>query len=174
MQRPEQSLAGKQILRQSDFEERRRGGTSAQMPQPAALWSRSTFQFLPSRITANLSLLSFKVNVRCFRNPALTLPSKGSTSVLTKLVILQVPKTRRTYCKGKECKKHTQHKVTQYKAGKVRTQHTPLHTFPFAFLEYHLPTYLPTSIHTHKRTPTPLTLPLPTLPSPPSPTKNHH
>ncbi|CAF9929747.1 MAG: 40s ribosomal protein L44e [Alectoria fallacina] len=31
----------------------------------------------------------------------------------------QVPKTRRTYCKGKECKKHTQHKVTQYKAGKA-------------------------------------------------------
>ncbi|KAL9137292.1 MAG: hypothetical protein Q9175_001496 [Cornicularia normoerica] len=30
-----------------------------------------------------------------------------------------VPKTRRTYCKGKECKKHTQHKVTQYKAGKA-------------------------------------------------------
>ncbi len=33
---------------------------------------------------------------------------------------VNVPKTRRTYCKGKECKKHTNHKVTQYKAGKVR------------------------------------------------------
>ncbi len=32
---------------------------------------------------------------------------------------VNVPKTRRTYCKGKDCKKHTQHKVTQYKAGKV-------------------------------------------------------
>ena len=32
---------------------------------------------------------------------------------------MNVPKTRRTYCKGKKCKKHTQHKVTQYKAGKV-------------------------------------------------------
>lgn len=32
---------------------------------------------------------------------------------------VNVPKTRRTYCKGKACKKHTQHKVTQYKAGKV-------------------------------------------------------
>ncbi|KAB8231735.1 60S ribosomal protein eL42, partial [Aspergillus alliaceus] len=32
---------------------------------------------------------------------------------------VNVPKTRRTYCKGKECKKHTQHKVTQYKAGKA-------------------------------------------------------
>ena len=34
-------------------------------------------------------------------------------------VQVNVPKTRRTYCKGKDCKKHTQHKVTQYKAGKV-------------------------------------------------------
>ncbi len=33
---------------------------------------------------------------------------------------VNVPKTRRTYCKGKDCRKHTQHKVTQYKAGKVR------------------------------------------------------
>ncbi|KAE8393278.1 RNA ligase/cyclic nucleotide phosphodiesterase [Aspergillus alliaceus] len=40
------------------------------------------------------------------------IPSKGEW-------IVNVPKTRRTYCKGKECKKHTQHKVTQYKAGKA-------------------------------------------------------
>jgi hypothetical protein len=26
---------------------------------------------------------------------------------------VNVPKTRRTYCKGKDCKKHTQHKVTR-------------------------------------------------------------
>ncbi|KAH6722533.1 zinc-binding ribosomal protein [Leptodontidium sp. MPI-SDFR-AT-0119] len=32
---------------------------------------------------------------------------------------VNVPKTRRTYCKGKDCRKHTQHKVTQYKAGKA-------------------------------------------------------
>lgn len=31
--------------------------------------------------------------------------------------MVNVPKTRRTYCKGK-CKKHTLHKVTQYKKGK--------------------------------------------------------
>ncbi|UYV68800.1 RPL36A [Cordylochernes scorpioides] len=31
--------------------------------------------------------------------------------------IVNVPKTRRTFCKGK-CKKHTLHKVTQYKKGK--------------------------------------------------------
>jgi hypothetical protein len=33
---------------------------------------------------------------------------------------VNIPKTRKTYCKGKECRKHTMHKVTQYKAGKVR------------------------------------------------------
>ncbi|KAK5071107.1 40s ribosomal protein L44e [Knufia obscura] len=33
--------------------------------------------------------------------------------------MVNVPKTRKTYCKGKACKKHTQHKVTQYKAGKA-------------------------------------------------------
>ncbi|THC92362.1 hypothetical protein EYZ11_008178 [Aspergillus tanneri] len=32
---------------------------------------------------------------------------------------VNVPKTRRTYCKSKDCHKHTQHKVTQYKAGKA-------------------------------------------------------
>ncbi|PTU18608.1 hypothetical protein P175DRAFT_0511070 [Aspergillus ochraceoroseus IBT 24754] len=32
---------------------------------------------------------------------------------------VNVPKTRRTYCKSKTCHKHTQHKVTQYKAGKA-------------------------------------------------------
>jgi len=46
----------------------------------------------------------------------------ATRSLILILLRLQVniPKTRRTYCKGKECKKHTQHKVTQYKAGKVR------------------------------------------------------
>jgi ribosomal protein L44E len=33
--------------------------------------------------------------------------------------MVNVPKERRTYCKGKKCNKHTLHKVTQYKAGKA-------------------------------------------------------
>ena len=40
--------------------------------------------------------------------------------------MVNVPKTRRTFCKGKTCRKHTYvvaltspHKVTQYKAGKA-------------------------------------------------------
>ncbi|KAI0824808.1 zinc-binding ribosomal protein [Trametes gibbosa] len=32
--------------------------------------------------------------------------------------MVNIPKTRRTYCKGKQCRKHTPHKVTQYKKGK--------------------------------------------------------
>ncbi|KAJ3298345.1 hypothetical protein HK104_010810, partial [Borealophlyctis nickersoniae] len=32
---------------------------------------------------------------------------------------VNVPKTRNTYCKGKTCRKHTPHKVTQYKTGKA-------------------------------------------------------
>ena len=33
--------------------------------------------------------------------------------------MVNVPKERRTFCKGKKCGKHTIHKVTQYKAGKA-------------------------------------------------------
>merc|ERR1711982_147248 len=33
--------------------------------------------------------------------------------------MVNVPKTRKTFCKGKDCRKHTLHKVTQYKTGKA-------------------------------------------------------
>ncbi|KAI9294687.1 hypothetical protein K502DRAFT_248462 [Neoconidiobolus thromboides FSU 785] len=33
--------------------------------------------------------------------------------------MVNIPKTRNTYCKGKACRKHTPHKVTQYKTGKA-------------------------------------------------------
>ena len=32
--------------------------------------------------------------------------------------MVNIPKVRKTFCKYDGCKKHTQHKVTQYKAGK--------------------------------------------------------
>ncbi|KAF3511792.1 hypothetical protein F2Q69_00008481 [Brassica cretica] len=35
-----------------------------------------------------------------------------------KKTAVNIPKTKKTYCKNKECKKHTLHKVTQYKKGK--------------------------------------------------------
>ncbi|CBI27147.3 unnamed protein product, partial [Vitis vinifera] len=34
------------------------------------------------------------------------------------VTMVNVPKTKKTYCKSKECRKHTLHKVTQYKKGK--------------------------------------------------------
>ena len=33
--------------------------------------------------------------------------------------MVNVPKERKTFCKGKKCGKHTNHKVTQYKTGKA-------------------------------------------------------
>lgn len=48
----------------------------------------------------------------------LVLLKREPTSGITNISV-NVPKTRKTYCKGKQCRKHTQHKVTQYKAGKA-------------------------------------------------------
>merc|ERR1711860_125101 len=33
--------------------------------------------------------------------------------------MVNVPKARKTYCKAKSCRKHTMHKVTQYKTGRA-------------------------------------------------------
>ncbi|XP_062177862.1 large ribosomal subunit protein eL42-like [Alnus glutinosa] len=46
--------------------------------------------------------------------------SQHQRGTLGRIVItmVNVPKTKKTYCKNKECKKHTLHKVTQYKKGK--------------------------------------------------------
>ncbi|PKY05279.1 60S ribosomal protein L44 [Aspergillus campestris IBT 28561] len=43
----------------------------------------------------------------------------SSTKAVPTEWVVNVPKTRRTYCKSKDCHKHQQHKVTQYKAGKA-------------------------------------------------------
>lgn len=32
---------------------------------------------------------------------------------------MNVPKVKKAFCKDKQCKKHTLHKVTQYKTGKA-------------------------------------------------------
>jgi large subunit ribosomal protein L44e len=34
--------------------------------------------------------------------------------------MVNIPKTRRTFCKGKTCRKHTLHKITQYKRSRER------------------------------------------------------
>ncbi|OMJ08930.1 60S ribosomal protein L44 Q [Smittium culicis] len=33
--------------------------------------------------------------------------------------MVNIPKTRNTFCPGKNCRKHTPHKVSQYKTGKA-------------------------------------------------------
>lgn len=35
------------------------------------------------------------------------------------IIMVNIPKTRRTFCASSECNKHTVHKVTQYKTGKA-------------------------------------------------------
>ena len=48
--------------------------------------------------------------------PAAPCCNHGRSSLL---VQVNVPKTKKAFCKGKECRKHTMHKVTQYKTGKA-------------------------------------------------------
>merc|ERR1712154_607885 len=43
----------------------------------------------------------------------------GTIVDTSKVKMVNVPKTRKTFCKGKDCRKHTLHKVTQYKTGKA-------------------------------------------------------
>jgi len=56
-----------------------------------------------------------------------------------------VPKVKKTFCAAKDCKKHTIHKVTQYKTGKaslyaqgnnltLTLTHTLLHLPPYSLL----------------------------------------
>merc|ERR1712243_419521 len=48
---------------------------------------------------------------------------KGTLSRFKKAVkMVNVPKTRRTFCAAAKCRKHTLHKVTQYKKGKDSLQ----------------------------------------------------
>merc|ERR1711872_532639 len=53
-----------------------------------------------------MGTIVFKLKVIC-----------SSDSSLVNMV--NVPKTRKTFCKGNGCRKHTLHKVTQYKTGKA-------------------------------------------------------
>ncbi|KAJ3125930.1 40s ribosomal protein L44e [Physocladia obscura] len=47
-----------------------------------------------------------------------TKPKKRKSEAVAEEEV-NIPKTRNTFCKGKQCRKHTPHKVTQYKAGKA-------------------------------------------------------
>merc|ERR1711974_179556 len=43
----------------------------------------------------------------------------GSPVLTHQNTMVTVPKVKKTYCASKDCKKHTIHKVTQYKTGKA-------------------------------------------------------
>ena len=62
-------------------------------------------------------ILSFMRTFSFFPHPLFHLISHADISSSVHQV--NIPKTRNTYCKGKTCKKHTPHKVTQYKTGKA-------------------------------------------------------
>ncbi|KAL8981312.1 MAG: hypothetical protein Q9205_003865 [Flavoplaca limonia] len=65
---------------------------------------------------------TFKNQRQTIKTSPSSVYSNSQSSAAVKMLFcyqVNVPKTRRTYCKGKDCKKHTQHKVTQYKAGKA-------------------------------------------------------
>merc|ERR1711915_216091 len=61
-----------------------------------------------------LHLLKISKNI-CIRTLIFTCRTKRSK----REKMVNVPKTRRTFCAAAKCRKHTLHKVTQYKAGKA-------------------------------------------------------
>ncbi|KAJ8110103.1 hypothetical protein OPT61_g6961 [Boeremia exigua] len=72
-----------------------------------------------ARSSATISPCSLMLQSKALLPDCVAKTHIGDGHALTRIVQVNVPKTRRTYCKGKDCKKHTQHKVTQYKAGKA-------------------------------------------------------
>ncbi|KAK4597233.1 hypothetical protein RGQ29_014989 [Quercus rubra] len=74
----------------------------------------------PTR-NANPSYCCYKNQVnRRLASFLVHLPSLSESASTQQIVaaMVNVPKTKKTYCKSKECRKHTLHKVTQYKKGK--------------------------------------------------------
>lgn len=51
--------------------------------------------------------------------PVTDQPNKFALLLHIFLIKVNIPKTKKSYCKGKQCKKHQMHKVTQYKTGKA-------------------------------------------------------
>ncbi|KAA3463638.1 60S ribosomal protein L44-like [Gossypium australe] len=62
------------------------------------------------------SIITGSIFVRLLEWPPPSLQFSGSLD--SAVAMVNVPKTKKTYCKSKECRKHTLHKVTQYKKGK--------------------------------------------------------
>ncbi|KAF2309042.1 hypothetical protein GH714_000241 [Hevea brasiliensis] len=97
------------------------------------LYARGSHDLAPQAILATRSLIQLDKRARklqrCQRQQLLILFQCYTPSKAKKPEIfwcqsegfawkVNVPKTKKTYCKSKECRKHTLHKVTQYKKGK--------------------------------------------------------
>ncbi|KAJ9648950.1 40s ribosomal protein L44e [Coniosporium tulheliwenetii] len=77
-------------------------------------YEKSMEQNFKTSINGRKTTITFNATLHLSR-----LPNTHAAAFSAFPECVNVPKTRRTYCKGKDCKKHTQHKVTQYKAGKA-------------------------------------------------------
>ncbi|KAJ7946687.1 60S ribosomal protein L44 [Quillaja saponaria] len=86
--------------------------TRARSPQKPNSCPSFNFPHLRSEVLHAWSLSYCKalLCISCTQNPP---PPHGHTAIM-----VNVPKTKKTYCKNKACRKHTLHKVTQYKKGK--------------------------------------------------------
>ena len=80
----------------------------------ASSHAMSTVHF--SSCLFSVSCCLYRHNYACPLDPSLVLQFLFFV-ILSTATMVNVPKERRTYCK--KCKKHTLHKVTQYKAGKA-------------------------------------------------------
>ncbi|KAF8389567.1 hypothetical protein HHK36_024083 [Tetracentron sinense] len=83
-------------------------------------------RFLP------LSSTDVAEGAKAAKNPEFTAYREAADNITEAVIVVEcgwitfclkahrvnVPKTKKTYCKSKECRKHTLHKVTQYKKGK--------------------------------------------------------
>ena len=58
-------------------------------------------------------------NLWCSVWPAAVAGTWSRSDMLCMPLQVNVPKTKKAFCKDKNCRKHTLHKVTQYKTGKA-------------------------------------------------------
>lgn len=90
----------------------RRGGCLDELAASA----RRTVDALRSVARSSTSQHALLSSLRCSRR---LWPDSVARTDADSRSQVNIPKLRRTYCKGKACRKHTPHKVTQYKTGKA-------------------------------------------------------
>lgn len=74
-------------------------------------------QFIIEYCPCSRNMITLFMTVTVHLPPYSYIFSRPKSAIFSQMV--NVPKERRTFCKGKKCTKHTVHKVTQYKSGKA-------------------------------------------------------